>query len=491
MPIIKNYNQGDLTRITGEEDVDVREMLARQKTNTLWTNYRLDTEDEELKVVFDNLKKHNDLLLLFKGAERFLSKDGKIYFCWDIWNKGEIGNSEKQISVFYAFPSSRNQTMRYFQQKEYAGVCEIQPTTNDSGIYQRFIQLRTINQTETKPISIGFVNQIPIDIFWFQTPKFLSYWNNISNKTRTHNYGVLSIKELLNINIIDYGRNSEQNLSDDYPVAHLREMINGMLVFYKKELNKNQTKWVGEFGSFQDFYKEKPKSAQAFYALQKLGNGNINKNVAQKYVDMIDPNRQPTILEDDYIINLRSSNAKVDKMQSTFDGEAIARAITSLLEIYFNGAGYDYSVQSLSGQAQYTSTSEIQTQNRRTTESIKMTIVLRQNQYKEIFENIIDAWFGEVGYHKKFENKWEFKVISNIVNEEAYSVEKIVLMKENGLISNDLAIEKANKDLSEGDITKLKEEIKKEEKEKEEKEIREFEMVNNSSENRLLGSDNE
>lgn len=471
MPIIKNHNTSDLTRITGYEDLDVREMLARQKTNTLWTNYRLDTENEELKVVFDNIKKNNDLLLLFKGAERYLSKDGKIYFCWDIWEPNEIGNKERQISVFYAFPSERNQTMRYFQQKEYAGICEIQPTTNDSGIYQRFIQLRTLNETQTKPIALGFGKQIPIDIFFFKTPKFLNYWNNCIKAPRKHNYGVLSIKEMLNINIIDFGKRSESALCDDYPVQHLREMINGMLVFYKKEMNKNQTKWVGEFASYQDFYKESPKGAQALYAMNKMGQGVINKSLAQRYLDMVDDSKQPTILEDDYILNLRNANSKIDKMQSTFDGEAIARALTSLLEIYFNGAGYDYSVQSLSGQKQYTSTSEIQTQNRRTTESIKMTIVLRQNQYKEIIENIIDAWFGEVGYHEKFENEWEFKVISNIVNEEAYSVDKIVVMKDNGLISNDLAIEKANKDLSEGDITKLKEEIAQEQKEQEAKDM--------------------
>lgn len=449
-------------RITGEEVVDVQEMLARQKQNTLWSNFTLTTDNEQLQELFDAVEKYNNLTLLFKGMERYLSKDGKVSLVWDIFTPEEFGTNERVPILYMGKQSRQNQTMRFAQQKEFAGIVEIEATANQQGIKQVVRQLRTNDQTQQIVLINAVSDNIPIDIFLMKTPKFLKLFQQ--SGIRNHNYGVLSVKEILNKSIVDFNGDQDAFLVDDYPVSHLRNMINGMLVFYKKEQVKNSTKWVGKFGSYQDMFK--PQSPEA--KVLNLINGQHNKDILKQLANR--QSYEKTILEDDYILPTTGSQMQVDKIQSTFDGEQISRAITSLLEIYFNGAGMDFSMQSMSGASQYTNNAGIQTQNRRTTETIKECIVLREKQYGDCLKDLIDAWFGKVGKHKEFDGQWQFKILSNIVNEEQYSTEKIVLMQENGLISKKVAIQKANKDMSKWELDKMISDIEKEEKEREAKE---------------------
>lgn len=462
--------------INGDEGIDVREMLARQKVNIMFSNFRLDTEDKKLKEIFDNIKKNNDLMQLMKGMERYLSKDGKAYLVFDVFEKGEYGYVEKTIKLMMGVPyEGRNQTVRQFQQKEWVGTVVIQTTSTKQGMRQKVYQCRTFNETQNVVLDSALPRDgLPLDVFYVKTPDFLIPY--MEPHTRVHNYGVLSMKEMLNKNIVDFADENDIYLTDDYPVSYLREVINSYLVFMKEEQKKNGTKWAGTFGSFADMFQKSPDIATFAYA-SKNG-GKLNATEVQR---LIEQNRQDkSILENDYIMKLNTGGDTklVEKMQSTFSMEDMMRGLCSLLEIYFNGAGFDYSVQTMSGATQYTSSSEIQTQNRRTTETIKECILLRQEQFTEMINKIIDAYEGKVDAHKKYIDKWDFKIISNIVNEEAYSVEKIVTMLENGLISRELAIEKANKDLNATDLQDLIKQIEKEQAEEEAKELKMMEQNN-------------
>ncbi|MGL4616609.1 MAG: hypothetical protein ACRCUM_00060 [Mycoplasmoidaceae bacterium] len=466
--------------INGNENFDVREMLARQKINIMYSNTSLNTKNEKLKEVFDNIKKNNNFNQLLKGMERYLSKDGKAYFVWDIFEEGEFGYEERTIKLMMALPyEDRNQTLREYQQKEYAGTCVLQTTTTKQGLVQRVYQCRTPNETHSIMWNSAIPeNEIPLDNFLITTPEFLKPYQK--ENIRVHNYNVLSMTEVYNKNALDFGDGNDYLQPDDYPVSYLREVINSYLVWIKEEQKKNGTKIIGTFSSYEDMFK-KPLNAASFNYMSS-GNSGISNSEAQRILQQM--NNQKSILEDSFVMFLQNGGNPntIEKLQSTFSMEDNTRGLGSLFELYFNGAGFDYSVQTMSGASQYTSTSEISTNTRRTTETVKEAILLRQEQYTNIINNIIDAWFKKVDAHKEFEGQWEFKIISNLVNEEAYSVEKIIMLKDNGLISNRLAIEKANKDLSALDLEELIKEIEKEQAEQEQKDMEMLEASMNPME---------
>ncbi|MGL4616934.1 MAG: hypothetical protein ACRCUM_01730 [Mycoplasmoidaceae bacterium] len=457
-------NQSFYDYVNGNEELDVLEMLARQKINIMYSDIFLETENPKLKELFDNIKKNNNLKKFLKGMERYLSKDGKAFFVWDIFEEGEYGYNERTVKLMMAVPNNpKNQTLRAFQQKEYAGTCLLQTTTTRNGLRQLVYQCRTPNETQNLPWDTAVPqNGLPLDNFMISTPAFLNPY--MVKHTRVHNYGHPSLREIYNKNAIDFNDQNDYLQPDAYPVMYLRETINSYLVWIKEEQKKNGTKWVGTFESGAEMWQRNHGEASFNY------NG-VNSQLAQSIYE--EQNKKRSILEDSYVMMLATGglHSNVDKIQSTFDMEKNTRGLGSLLEIFFNGAGFDWSIQSLSGSSQYASTTEIQSDNRRTCETIKEAILLRQEQHTEIFNNIIDAWFGKIDAYKEFEGQWDYKIISNIVNEEAYSIEKLSLMLENGLISKKLAIQKANKDLTPSQLKELMEDIEKEQAEQEEKEM--------------------
>lgn len=442
--------------ITGEETIDVQEILVDKIQKTIWSSFSLETENETLKEFFDMLKVNNELMMLFKGMERYLITKGKAFLVFEIIGKGE----EKVMKIFTAQNSSRNQSLRIFQQEQIAVAIEFETYRNNS-FAQTVFQVRTPNETRSLPLQIPPMNVIQMDIWLIKAPEWVRKFSQYY--TEKHNYGVMSALEIFNKDIIDRGADSEKRLIEDNAVSYLKNFINNTLTFYKKELIKNSTRFVGNFKSSSDAYGE-TEATNAY-----LGN-KMSGSAMSQYLASNDPTKRKSILEDDYILVTRGAEATVDKMQSTLDGESIARAINQLIEFYMNGCGWDWEVQSQSGQSQYTSSSEISSQNKRSQETVKAKVIIREKQYTDFLNNAIDAWFQQPGKHKEFTDEWEFKILSNIITQENSNPEVLAIMLENGLISKEEAIRRANKYMSEAKLKQMIETIKTEQEEAEAKE---------------------
>lgn len=315
-------------------------------------------------------------------------------------------------------------------------------------------ECRTANETQVIPYSGTSTPRqlLPIDTFTIKIPQKI----NELSKTQVikHNYGVLSMKQILNKNIIDWEFN-EEVLPDNYSVSYLEPIINECLDYIAQEQDFNHTRVFGSFSN-QDIEKlvKTPKTMESLRGLQKAGL--IDSTMVDDFYERVYTPEQK-LASGRWMFNTHGGDNSIEVMQGNLDIEHLTRGLNSLIETYFNGAGLSYALGSNKDSQAVKSIQEVQAQTRTTYETIKMTNTLRKEQLEEFIERIMIAY----GLNpQNFKGQWSFEVISNILNSQESDIDNIIKLYNGGLISQEEAIKRANPHMTNNDIDKMFSEIK-------------------------------
>lgn len=435
--------------MNGKKSLDIKEMLANSKVNTLWSGFRINNDNEQLNEFFENLQNNNDLLLIFKSMERFCSKEGSAYIFFDI-------DENKKISVGVYAPNVANQIVKIDGLVEYAGVGVRVISITKTGTQISVKECRTSNQTQVIPYGGTSTPRkyLPIDTFTITLPDKVNELG--TPRVVNHNYGVLSMKQILNKNIIDWEFN-ESVLPDNASVQHLEPIINDCLNYINDEQELNKTRVFGQFSN-QDIEKvaKVPKTMESLIGLQKAGL--VDSTLVDDFYNRIYTPEQK-VANSRLFFNTSGGSNSVDIMKGDLDIEKLTKGLNVLIETYFNGAGMSYSLSSSGNSVK--SIQEIQAQQRTTYETIKMTNTLRKQQIEEFIERIMIAYGLEP---KLYKGQWNIEIISNILNAQDSDIENIIKLKQANLISQEVAVKRANPNMNNDDVENMLLEIKQNEK---------------------------
>lgn len=453
-----------------KKSLNIQEMLANSKVNTLWNGFRIKNDANELVEFFDNLQNNNDLLLIFKSMERFCSLYGSAYIFFDI-------DENKRIHLGVYVNNVANQIAKIDGLVEYAGVGVRIITITKTGTQISVKECRTANETQVIPYSGTSIPRkyLPIDTFTITLPEKI----NELGKPRIikHNYGVLSMKQILNKNIIDWEFN-ENVLPDNASVKHLEPIINDCLNYINDEQELNKTRVFGQFSN-QDIEKvaKTPKTMESLLALQKAGL--VDSTLVDDFYNRIYTPEQK-IASSRLFFNTNGGANAIDIMKGDIDIEKLTNGLNVLIETYFNGAGMSYQLGKSSNSASVKSIQEIQAQQRTTYETIKMTNTLRKQQLEEFIERIMIAYGLEPNLYK---GRWNIEIISNILNSQDSDIDSIIKLYNSKLITQEEATKRANPNMNENDINAMLGELKVEK----EKEL----VYNNTIDNIAQGNEKE
>lgn len=439
----------------------LRNLVASYKIKSLWNGYRIHIYDDSLEEFFKNLEDNNNLLHIFKSAERQASVLGSYQMFFD------IDKVDKSIKLATYIPNEINQTLKIDGLTEYASVGVRQVSRTKNGVVMAVRECRTANEIQIQPYlgASAKFDKIPVDVFTIKTPQ--AVLDKLNFGTFKLDYGVLSCKQFLNKEIIDYEVN-EFLLSDTYEVRYLEDLLINTFMFMDGETDTNITRVIGQFSNQDIANINKPN--QILSQLEGLERtGMIDKTSVEGFAEMIyDP--EQSLLNSRGLLSTIGSGNEVVVQHSTLDMKNTAEGYNKLLEIYFLGAGLDFPLKEKKGMGSATQ-AQIKQEARVTHDTIATANYLRTNQIQEFIERIMIAYGIDP---LEVRDKWSFQIVSNLINESQHDIENIIKMKADGLVSEEIAITRANTDLDKEALERMIKDIK---EENVEKELREDELL--------------
>ena len=416
--------------------IEIKEVFAKTKVNSLWNGYRLETDDVELNKVFDNIKKNNQLLKIFKAQEVQNTIYGSSYAFFDIEENGAI-----HIGLWDQ--DNENESAKIDGLVEYA-ITGRRTLTEPSGRPVVILECRTENETLIQPLTPATKTTL-LKRFQIKTPDYVL--KKSKKQTIKHNYGVISAKQFLNLNVIDRNVN-EMFLPDNANVAFLEPLINRTLNYIYEEQELDKTRVFGQF-SQQDLDRMNERNAitnDMIFELRRQGILTGNEDLDDLYAASAKPAMSR------FVWSTPDSGNNIQIQTSNFDLQKLTLGLNALIEVYFELSGLSFSLGKTSQAVK--SKEEVLAQQRTTIETIKTYKALREEDYTDFFNRIIIAVLGkEVADNLK--GKWSFTIISNVINAENQDIDTISKALASNIISKKQAIQQWNADLTDAEINKL------------------------------------
>ena len=404
---------------------------------------------------------------LVKTDVRYKSLYGKSYVGFDMY----VDEYGKSWPILWIAPNdARNQALRLNGMKpfavrvrrEYAAVSggqailmnEVVYTKNDasylflggfgSGPVQH-INYASAQISDYKYLQVHNNATFPFDWVSLQTPTYIVQQNK--QGTHPHNYGVIPVQEFLNKDVADYIDDSY--LSDWYPAEQYIPLVSHYLKYIAWEMNLDHTRVMGMFSN-QDM---RQMNADAFNFSKSLNPNKRLEEAKQRYF-YTEMQQMGAMTGEDEAVRKRlliraigSEGSKLEKMNSTFDGEKHVKGLQSLISLIYKICGYSWAVEETS--AVYENIQQTQRTLRSVYETTKEKVELFTRQWKGFLIDLAYAYFriNTNLYKTMQEVKEEFKkyidfvIISNIIINQNNDWRKNMELHNNKLISTRRALE--------------------------------------------------
>lgn len=469
--------------------VDIREVLSRKVVDT--TVNKIIFRVKEIKGkksdiwcdFVDNINQNNMLERIIRSDIKMKSKFGRTYVGFDIWRD--------KLKIWIADNSFNNQSLRINGLEQYAVVVDRTYATYNGGapilknqlvLTQKNISYLFIgglgitnNETIGKLQDKGtfkenkenaIANWIPVNWAQVKIPQYIV--DNFKIGTHNHNYGVLPCVEMLNKELIDTdaegiepnweNKASDVFFSDWYPAEGLINIYNDFVRFFYEELELDHTRVIGMF------------SNQDMNAFQKIKNG-VNSIFERLKLEKLENENdgERNILKKKLILKSIGSENNVKVMQTNFRGIEHVQTLENLTTYIFKICGYSWDEQNGSV---YENVSQTMNSSKGIYETTKSKISLFERQWGEFFARIAYAYFKNKSSkfnsvseaYEDFKKNVEFKIISNVLQQENNDWKKIMELKQSDLISTRKAIKDINPELTddelENEIIEIKEDTK-------------------------------
>lgn len=486
-----NQNKLSLDSLIKATKYDFIDHLARVVVNTTCSEvvFREKELENGEKVPFywadfvEDIKEHNKLERLIKSDIKFKSIYGRNILGFDIF-KG------KPLFWFAEEGSEFNECMRINDQIPFA--VKVQRSYANSKNEQVLLRNQIVyTENDTYTLYMGglaaklkekFKNTFP----WangasLQIPEYIR--QNVRNGKHTHNFGTIPAMEFLNRELID-NVNDYDTLSDWYPAKDTMLLIEKTIEHFAWETELNHTRVFGSV-SQQEFQAIKSKNNATSLAQQNM----YSRGFLNNYMEEAGSDQH--IINKKLILKAFSGENPLSVMNSTLNINDLTSGLKALIALAFQKAGYS---MNLEDNSVYENVSQTQDKNKGVYETTKEKIKLFTSNWKELFCKVAFVLFNKVygisktmrDIKKEFDLFVDFKIISNVLQEQNNDWRKIMELRQNKIVSNLFAIRKIFPELSETEAIKMNNEL-------EESESLEMNNINNSPfENQdQFGSDND
>ena len=427
-------------------------ILAYKAMNSLFSNLKLEPRENAPQHWIDLIDAINkgepNLFRKLKSAEKVASMYGCYYAQFELWRD--------EVKINFAIPSSlRNNYLRLGQGDAFNAVVEMlwykakgsQLVTIES--YTDYDVNRVVMQTGTT----GLINN---DIFCIKAPDYILAHNKTG--LYTHDYGVLPVYQFLNKDDLDYAE-GEFALADWYPARPMLEQLNDFWFKYvADEMQLDTTRIIGTV-SYQEllgkqseaeelelFIKNKNAYYDSDYYKSKTGSFSAEEKLMKKL-----------------IINTPGDANKIEKMQSTFNGDGHITTFQKVLSNAFEICGYGWkSGDDVGG---YENTAAVLRVNKTAYDTTKDKKILREKDWYIFLQRIATAYFKKIKgmsleqaqkEAKDIEKYVLFEIISGMLSDYLNGDERVISLYQAGLMSKDRAVQATNPDLTDD---QLKQEI--------------------------------
>ncbi len=461
-------------------EVDLPELLARKVVDTTINEVILrvnedNSKDKNANVLWSQfvkeLREYNDIEKIHKTDTKYKSQYGKSIVGFDMYQKHPI--------IWFA-DGGTGESLRINGQKQYMVNCTRTYSTLQNGIpilknelvitdkntaylfkggfgvsIKNQNKINEINKNEelAKSIKEGWV---PFKWCNIRIPQYIQEQFRIG--TFNHDYGVLPAMEMLNKDFVDSdsgvyiqkGEVVDIVFADWFPARDIIVLFNGFLQFFAGEMCLDHTRVIGMF------------SQQDINAL--TGNNKNNKQTPEQILKQAISRIQPELSPEQELVMkkliLRSvggEGTKVEKMQTTLRALEFTQTLDQLIVLFFKMSGYSWDTDA--GKV-YENVSQTMNSSKGVYESTKEKIVLFERQWKEFYSKIAFVWFKQQGKpftnldeaRQEFEKNIEFRIVSNVLQQENNDYQKVVELSQSNLISKYKAIKDLNPDMSNEEI---------------------------------------
>ena len=446
---------------TQNRHLNFKLILAYKAMNSLFSNLKLEARKNAPQHWVDLIEAINkgepDLFRKLKSAEKIASMYGCYYAQFELWRD--------EIKINFAVPSSlRNNYLRLAQGEAFNAVVEMlwykakgsKLVTIES--YTDYDVNRVVMQTGTT----GLINN---DIFVIKAPDYILAHNKTG--LYTHDYGVLPVYQFLNKDDMDYVE-GELSLADWYPARDMLLQLNDFWFNYvADEMSLDTTRIIGTV-SYQELF-GKSSEAEELELFIKNKNAYMDSDYYKSKTGSYTAKEK---LMKKLIIHTPGDVNKVEKMQSTFNGDGHITTFQKWLSNAFEICGYSWkSGDDIGG---YENTAAVLRVNKTEYDTTKDKKILREKDWYIFLQRIATAYFKKTKgmsleqaqkEAKDIEKYILFEIISGMLSDYLNGDERVIDLYQAGLMSRDRAVQATNPDLTDD---QLKEEISKlEEKEQE------------------------
>lgn len=426
---------------------------ARKITDSLWVDFVIVTKDNpQLEEFFNDIQQTQDLLSWFKQNELECFLYGKSMPLWDIilTDKGRYPLFDRLLPS----PSSNTIFLGNDQNTEYLAVGWRKLVAGPSNHSQlTLFQAFTENEMWSSPMGINTFGDYTYDGFVITgAPEYIKQLSKNTIKATT-NYNALPVTSLFNrkqwqdSKILPALNTSNFNaykspldseaiaLTDWYPIKQWLPLLDFVGEFLGYEMVVNSTKIIGKFDTNQ------------------LASG-FAKNARDLYPNISSLN---VLATGDAIVTTASQmNDTVAKQEpSAFKGVEWVQFFDNLINIMERICGFGASEEK--APSTYESSDKIRQRDDDKANFIRQRAKLRSKQYKvQVFDRLLSVFFNdpEIG------DKYEFRVVSNILQEEVDNLERVQVLAGLGAIDNDTLMDTVHKEKSAYEIEKIKEKVK-------------------------------
>ena len=472
---LKNYSIGN--EIDAIE-IDFQELLSRSVVDCTINKVIFEEKKIDIPIHWkdfvEKINEYNDLERLLKTDVKNKSKYGKNYVGFDMFQGFPI--------IWFADIDESNNAVRINGMNEFA----VQVVRTYATIKGNTPLLRNrivyTNQTRSVLFQGGFglgknekdewedekgnvyseekISQasFPLDWVSITTPQYIL--DNFENGNIKHGFGVIPCLEFLNKDVLDININ-DAHLNDWYTAKEYIPLINAYLKFFAWELNLDHTRVLGQFSNQDN---------------KNIINSNKIKTPQKIQQELMDAKHTyletgtDKVIKQKLILRSLGGETSLDIMNSTLRGNEHIKALGEILDLAYKICGYSWGSEE---NAVYENVSQTQNSNKRVYETTKEKIELFTRQWKKMFVNIAFVVFKEQGVYKsinevrrEFEKYVDFKIISNILQEQNNDWKKTIEIFQAGLLPKEKALEFIFPDMKQDEINELVNKLSKEDEKK-------------------------
>lgn len=300
-------------------------------------------------------------------------------------------------------------------------------------------------------------NVFPLGFSVLEIPRYIR--SQVSSGVEKHNYGVVPVIEFLNREVMDI--EDYEIYTDWYNAITDMFLINQTIKYVAWETELNHTRVIGMVS--QSELQASAAGTETKYVNLLKESFNLKRYHKEGNNQKVVRNNEEKMINKKLVLKSVGENP-VQVMTSDLDIQQKVNGLNSLISLAFAKCGYSMNIE---GNEVYENVSQTLDKNKGVYETTKSKVALFEKQWKEILCRAAFVVFTKLDGIKtciedvraEFDKYIDFKIVSNVLQEQNNDWRKIMELKQNSIISNKFAIKNIFPELSNEQVEKMLDEI--------------------------------